>query len=237
MARSSSLHGRLAAVLSEKHNRRSVSTFAVAACVLLGATILIPVAMLGAVDENQTAQEATPPTADLATVPATASEGSAEKLQPGIEEHLDWSEPVNGLRAAVRIRTTDSPGILGKERRIFLVLQNVSDKPTRFCDITMSGGDALKDDIDRRKLYHRRSEVILFALSSADSTQTDVTLQPREVVELDLFRSEDSNERVPKVGDSIAAGIMKYPTYNVYATLNLSHARQRPRLLPAQSPA
>ena len=41
MARSSSLHGRLAAVLSEKRNRRSVSTFVVAACVLLAATILI----------------------------------------------------------------------------------------------------------------------------------------------------------------------------------------------------
>ena len=227
MAHSSSLHGRLAAVLSEKRNRRSVSTFLVAACVLLGTMILIPVAMVGAVDENPAGKHETPPIQNTVTGSATANEGSAMKLQPGMEEHLDWGVAFNGLRAAVRIRTMDSPGIVGNERKIFLVIQNVSDRAIRFCDTAMSGGDALKDDIDKRKLYLRRNEEILSALVSVDSTQTDVTLQPREAVELDLFQNEQANERGLKLGDLKAEAILKYPTFNLFATVNLSHAPDR----------
>lgn len=51
MARRSSLEGRLFAVLSERPNRRSVTRTLVAAALLLGTGIAIPVAMLRAADE------------------------------------------------------------------------------------------------------------------------------------------------------------------------------------------
>jgi hypothetical protein len=106
MARNSSLHGRLTAVLSEKQNRRSVSAVVLAACLLLSSIIAIPVAMLGAADENQTGKDNTPSTKDSVAVPAMTNEKSAMKLQPDMEAHLDWGDAVNGLRAAVMIRTS-----------------------------------------------------------------------------------------------------------------------------------
>ncbi|MEO8351303.1 MAG: M56 family metallopeptidase, partial [Chthoniobacteraceae bacterium] len=52
MARKSSLEGRLLAVLSEKLNRRSVTTALAAIALIFGAGIAIPVAMLRAADEK-----------------------------------------------------------------------------------------------------------------------------------------------------------------------------------------
>ena len=177
--------------------------FAVAACVSLAGCD--PDSRRDAAEqriENQTGQDETPATADSETVPATASETSALKLQPGLEQHLDWSEPVNGLRAAVRIRTIDSPGIAGNERKILLVIQNVSDKPIRFCDTAMSGGDALKEwkSINERSTSGQQRDSCS-GLSSAESTQTDVTLQPREVVALDLFQMNSLDDRGLKAGE------------------------------------
>ena len=224
MAHSSSLHGRLAAVLSAKRNRRSVSTFAVAICVLLGATILIPVAMLGAVDENQPGQAATQATEDSAKVTATSDEGSVMELPPGLGEHLDWSEPVNGLRAAVRIRTLDSPGIVGKERKIFVVIQNISDTPIRFCDTAIHETDVPAADVEGRKLYLENNGEIMFALQSAVSTRTDQVLQSRHMLSIDMFDSEKANERGHKAGDVMAEGIVKVPTESLFAVLNIVNA-------------
>lgn len=224
MARSSSLHGRLDAVLSEKRNRRSVSTFAVAVCVLLGATILIPVAMMGAVDETQADKLETPATEDSATVTATANEESAMRLPPGLEEHLDWSEPVNGLRAAVRIRTMDSSGIVGKERKILIVIQNISDKPIRFCDTAIQETDVPAADTEGRTLYLKDNGEILMGIQRAVSMRLDLELQPRDILSIDMFHDEKANERGLKSGDMFAEGIVKVPTRALFAVLNIVHA-------------
>ncbi len=225
MARNSSLHGRLTAVLNEKRNRRSVTNTLVAASLLLGAGIAIPIAMLHAADEETSNVESTvtDATEEPTTVGASTNKGPAMILDPGIEQHLDWSEPVNGLRGAVRIRAGEAEGHLGKERRISIVLQNVSDGPIPFCDTAMTGGDVFKEGIDKRTLYIEQNKETLSAMSSAESTQTDVTLQPRETVELVLFKDEPP-EQSPRIGDSIAEGIVKYPNQAIFATLNLMQA-------------
>ncbi len=224
MARSSSLHGRLAAVLSENRNRRSVSTFVVAACLLLGATILIPVAMLGAVDENQADKHEAPATEDSVKGTATANEGSAMRLEPGMEEHLDWSEPVNGLRGAVRIRTMDSAGIAGRERKIFVVIQNVSDTPIRFCDTAIQETDVPAADTEGRILYLQDNGEILSGRQRAVSTHSDIVLQPQDVVSIDMLNDEKANEQGLKSGDGLAEGIVKVPTRAIFAVLNIVHA-------------
>lgn len=222
MARNSSLHGRLQAVLGKNINRRSASWHMFYSVILLGASISIPVAMLQSADETLGSRNVHPSQSTTATTQQT----DPNKIHLGahFEPHFDWSEPVNGLRAAVRIRTVDSPGVLGLERKIFLVLQNVSDKPIRFCDMNMAGGDALKSDIDKHSVYLRSNNETLSALSSADSTRTDVTLQPREMMELDLFAQPQPSDRSPRVGDLIAEGIIKYPNYDLYATIVLNNA-------------
>ncbi len=224
MARSSSLHGRLAAVLSENRNRRSVSTFVVVACLLLGATILIPVAMLGAVDENQADKHEAPATEDSVKGTATVSESSAMSLQTGLEKHLDWSEPVNGLRAAVRIRTMDVPGIAGRERKIFVVIQNVSDTPIRFCDTAIQETDVPAADTEGRTLYLQDNGEILSGRQRAVSTHSDIVLQPQDVFSIDMLNEEKANEQGLKSGDGLAEGIVKVPTRAIFAVLNIVHA-------------
>lgn len=224
MARSSSLHGRLAAVLSEKRNRRSVSTSVVAVCVLLAATILIPVAMVGAVDEDQPGQTAKQETKDSSTVTATANEELTVKLPPGLEEHLDWSEPVNGLRAAIRIRTMDSPGIAGKERKIFIVIQNISDKPIRFCDSAIHETDVPAADTEGRTLYLSDNGETLLGIQRAKSMRIDLVLQPRDIFSLDMFDDEKANQQGRKSGDVFAEGIVKLPSEALYAVLSIIHA-------------
>lgn len=51
MARSSSLHGRLAAVLNAKQNRRSLTSALLAFSIVVSAAIAIPIAMMGVANE------------------------------------------------------------------------------------------------------------------------------------------------------------------------------------------
>ena len=224
MARSSSLHERLAAVLSEKRNRRSVSTFVVAVCVLMAATILIPVAMLGAVDADQPGQAATPATEDSATVTSEANEEFAMKLPPGMEKHLNWSNPVNGIRAAVRIQTMDSPGIMGKERKIFVVIRNISNKPIRFCDTAIQETEVPAADTEGRTLYLSDNGETLLGIQRAESMRIDLVLQPRDIFSIDMFDNEKANEQGLKSGDVLAEGIVKVPSRALSAVLNIIHA-------------
>jgi hypothetical protein len=57
-------------------------------------------------------------------------------MPEGLEQLLDWSEPVNGLRAAVAIRTSLTDTTPGKDLRILVIVQNVSENPIRFCPST-----------------------------------------------------------------------------------------------------
>jgi beta-lactamase regulating signal transducer with metallopeptidase domain/WD40 repeat protein len=94
----------------------------------------------------------------------TSNSSGTNSLPEGLEEHLDWSEPVGGLKAAVMIRSVEALGILGKERRIFLVVQNVSNQAVRFCDTDIHETDVPAADVEGRKLYLKRNGEIMFAL-------------------------------------------------------------------------
>ncbi len=169
MARKSSLEGRLLAVLSEKLNRRGVTRALTTAALLLAAVVAIPVAMMKAAEEKPHSS------GSAVTDPST--------LAPNTEAQLDWGEVVNGLRGAIVIR----PAAPGAEPAIFLAVQNVSAAPVRFADTVAAEG--------LRKLYVSDSQGILFALTSGVPTQTDVTLQPREVAYLRLLEPVASGQK------------------------------------------
>lgn len=86
MARNSSLEDRLAAVLSQRRNRRSLTNAVVAAALTLGASIAIPLAMLGAADDP-------PPTdAEVATSDEPATDTSKVE-QPAASEEESPANP------------------------------------------------------------------------------------------------------------------------------------------------
>lgn len=237
MARNSSLHGRLTAVLSEKQNRRSVSAVVLAACLLLGSIIAIPVAMLGAADGNQTGKDNTPPMKASVAVPATTSEKIAMKLQPDMEAHLDWGDAVNGLRAAVMIRTSPQENRQREKPHIYMVLKNASDKAIRFCDPESeenpSKGKGDSEPVRNRKwdetansrtLYGRqRDGSYSSAMFSHGSTRTNVVLEPSNVVYIDFF-GEPGNPDAKAGGLAVAERIIKDPSHSLSLVLNIIHA-------------
>ncbi|MBL8814459.1 MAG: hypothetical protein JNL58_00405 [Planctomyces sp.] len=139
-------------------------------------------------------------------------------------QHLDWSEPVDGLRAASLIRETTADGVIGRERRIHIVIQNVSDKPIRFCDTAIDETDTPAADVEGRKLYLYRNDEIMFALQNAKSTKLDLVLQPRETHIVDMFDTEKVSEPGVNTGDMLAEGILKMPTQAISMVLNIVHA-------------
>ena len=88
MARKSSLEGRLAAVLSEKLNRRSVPTTVGVAVLLVGIGIAVPVAMLHATDAVSTDESVADTTIDAPEddVSAAPVPASFAKLKPKHED-------------------------------------------------------------------------------------------------------------------------------------------------------
>lgn len=205
MARQSSLEGRLIAVLSENQSRRSV-TMAVAAIALAVAVgIAVPIAMLRAADEAPAAPAQNTPVQDK-PVESNAVQNKEEpqestkpkdgaKLQPGIEEKLQWGEAVRGLRMAlVRPPTLGEP----EAREIFdfkLVVQNVSDAPLRFS--TASAGPK------NPRLLVRKDGVPLAAFTGQQPAEADFVLKPREVAVLRLFPEPTEGQSIVKDGPNL----------------------------------
>ncbi len=80
MTRSSSLHDRLTAVLNEKQNRRRVTITRLVLSSLLSVSIVVPVAMLRAADEQTpTADSSGPPDKQHGTVQQPVLNGSADQ--------------------------------------------------------------------------------------------------------------------------------------------------------------
>src|SRR5260370_41019641 len=102
----------------------SVGLVAVAFAIAVG--IAVPVAMLRAADEKP-GEKPKP-----ATTTIKPKEGG--KLKPGLEEKLKWGEPVNGLRAALVIRTSSDEPNAGGTPDLYLLVQNVSDAPIHLAD-------------------------------------------------------------------------------------------------------
>ncbi len=221
MARSSSLHGRIIAVLNVKQNRRNLTTTLLVASMVIAAALVIPVAMISAASEAVATTSNNDQIDEKTTGKKTAD---ATGLPAGIEQHLDWSQPVNGLRAALMIRAGDAEGQLGKERKILLVLQNVSEQPIRYCDSEIHETKVPEADVEGRTLYLRDNGEIMFAIQHALSSQTDIVLQPRQVHLIDMFDSEQERTRERKTGDMMAEGIVKDPGQELFAVLKIVHA-------------
>ena len=116
MSRSSSLHGRLTAVLSEKQNRRSVSTTVLAAAMMICTAVVVPVAMLCADAETASSKAETvvseSPKAiqddslpelqrpDLSTVTTAKKAGSSD--ESNVEISVKWSAHLDAAIAALR---------------------------------------------------------------------------------------------------------------------------------------
>jgi hypothetical protein len=237
MSRNSSLHGRLTAVLSEKQNRRRMTNLITCVSLMIAGGISVPIAMLQAaslqLDENAVTDSKLP------TAPPAVGEidGSEDWVNnPNLpvyalcteseiwfrEQHLDWSEPVNGMRAAISIRRTATDGRYGKERRILLMIQNVSDQPIRFCDTAIQETDTPAADVEGRNLYLQDDGEILFGIQNARSTKTDLVLQPRKMFSIDML--DMGNDQGHNRGDSLAEGIIKDSGRALFAVLNIVHA-------------
>ncbi|MFO0940728.1 MAG: M56 family metallopeptidase [Pirellulales bacterium] len=181
MARKSSLEGRLTAVLGKNLNRRSVSVALAGLAIVTAIGIAVPIAMLRAQDGRQidelTSDE------NKQNPPAKPS-NSSMKIDQNTEAQLDWSEAVNGLRAATIIH--------GQPPAICLAVQNVSQTQIRFVDTVQAK--------DLRRLILSDSQGILFVLTADQPTQTDLLLQPREVVYLRMLPAVKEDERSAESG-------------------------------------
>ncbi|MFO1065480.1 MAG: M56 family metallopeptidase [Pirellulales bacterium] len=251
MARRSSLDGRLNAVLCKRQNRRRVSISFASLLLILATAITVPVAMLEAAiqppassqdpptpaGKNDSTEQAPrvegspverPKTAELdwseLEKPVTVHALCTEAHIQFCEQHLDWSEPVNGLRAAIQIRSANEKGIFGKERQIYLVLQNVSNKSIRFCDTNIRETKEPAAEVEGREIYLHRNGVILFGLQNSVSTKTDQVLEPRCLFYINLVESDLAQDRQTKTGDHLAEGIVKDPTQSLSAVLCVDNA-------------
>ena len=105
-----------------------------------------------------------------------------------------------------------------------MVIQNVSDKPIRFCDTSIQETDVPAADTEGRNLYLSDNGEILLGIQRAVSMRVDLVLQPRDILSIDMLDAEKANEQRHKSGDMIAEGIMKLPSRTLFAVLNIVHA-------------
>ncbi len=169
MARRSTLEGRLTAVLGKDLNRRGVSVALAGLALATSIGIAVPIAMLRAQEGRQTDELASDD--ENQQNPQGDSANSTMKIDLSTEAQLDWGKTVNGLRAATIIH--------GQPPAICLVVQNVSEAPLRLIDKVQAK--------DLRNLILSDSKGIVFVLSSDEPTQTDVVLQPRDVIYLRIM--------------------------------------------------
>lgn len=99
---------------------------------------------------------------------------TASKLPVGIENSMQWGQPVNGLRAALSRLPSFGQQLTGQALDFNLVLQNVSGAPVRLF------GD--KATPHSRRLSILKGGKTQLRLTSAESFHIDEVLQPGEVV-------------------------------------------------------
>lgn len=199
MARTSSLEGRLAAVLSSGRNRRGMSVARAAIALGIAVGIAVPIAMLGAADEKPG---------------AVAARTDGAKLQPGTEAKLEWGEPVNGLRAALVWPPTLAEPAAGDVPDFFLAVQNVSTAPVRLCTTAEAP--------NQRRLTFWTSGVPQGRTVSSEPNGVDATLKPREVVFLRLF-VESAKDHTPRAS-RMAAAVRQSPAMRLHADIEIAKA-------------
>jgi beta-lactamase regulating signal transducer with metallopeptidase domain len=204
MARRSSIENRLAAVLSAQINRRGVTRLLVAAVLVVGALVAIPLAMLRATEPSRPATLAAGENNVDKTVETPPE--NMTKLKASMEQKLQWGKPVNGLRAAlVRPQALGQPAA-AEHLDLKVLVQNVSDAPIRFNTISAAPKAA--------ELICMEDGEILFELQDSKPFRTDFTIQPREVAVLRLFSARSE-------GRSITAD---HPPLTFTAELTVSNA-------------
>ncbi len=138
------------------------------------------------------------------------------KLQAGMEEKMQWGQPVHGLQAAVVIRTPpDRPGA-GKEPELYLAAQNVSDAPIRL-------NDTLAEE-QPRMLYIKLDGKIQAGLGAKDPRLGDVVLQPQEVTFVRVYPAAANGANGRTIGAIIAEELLKDPHQTMVAEIQIEKA-------------
>ncbi len=138
------------------------------------------------------------------------------KLNPGMEENLQWGEPVNGLRAALAIRPAPGGPKADEMPELYLAVQNVSNTPIRLCETIKAP----------RLRYLRliRDGEILFGIVVNDPSLADVMLQPREVAFLLMFASDSRDKDGRTEGSAFAEGALRDTHETLVAELKIELA-------------
>jgi beta-lactamase regulating signal transducer with metallopeptidase domain len=203
MARKSSLEGRLGAVLGKNRNRRKVSMALAALALAMTVGVAVPIAMLRATDEQPGAaaeqKEAQKPQAGV-------------KLDPKLEAKLKWGEPVNGLRAALVIRTLPDEANAQGVPDLYLLVQNVSKATIHFND-TIAAPNV-------RYLTFHRDEIPQGRTKIDVPTRTDALLQPRETTFVLMCPRSATSSR----GQNLAAGMLKESHMFLIGQMNIDKA-------------
>lgn len=207
MARESSLEGRLLAVLSQGRSRRSVSSALAGLALAIAVGVAVPVAMLGAADEEPASPQQQAP-----QKPTTRA-----KLAPDMEEKLQWGEPVGGLRAAVVIRHADDKPKPGDSPDLYLAIQNVSKNLVRLSDTDVP------PKVSLRVLYLKSDGRTLMGLGAREPLLGDLLLQPHDVALLPMFSASKILDG-QTTGSVIAEGALKDSHQTLVAELNIEHA-------------
>ena len=218
MARPTGLESRLAALLSAGRNRRALTMTVSALLICFGCALAIPMSMLRAAsNDTQPDENASLPANDVATIETNGAGDQASVLPDGLEPFLDWSEPVNGLRGAVLVRSKRGDGDAVEDASLSLILQNVSSEAVRLSD-TVTDKTA-----NKRTLYLRQRGRILFGIGCDIPSGTDVVLQPQQMLRLDFFNQPGLADGA-KQTDAIVEGLLKDPYQAVNMVLSIGQA-------------
>ena len=136
-------------------------------------------------------------------------------IQPGTEENLKWGDPVNGLRAAVVIRTSSDKPKAGEMPDLYVAVQNVSKAPIRL-------NDTLAEQ-QPRMLYLKSDGKIQAGIGAKNPRLGDRMLQPGEVTFVLMYDSEPLADG-RTTGSIIAEGVLKDTHQSVVADMLIERA-------------
>jgi hypothetical protein len=137
------------------------------------------------------------------------------QLEPGLEERLQWGEPVNGLRAAVVIRHSTEKPKAGAMPELYVVVQNVSAAPIRF-------NDTLAEQ-QPRVLYIKIDGETQAGIGAKEPRLSDVMLQPRAVVFVPMYSLERMTDG-RTTGSIIAADALQDTRQTFVAVVQIEQA-------------
>ncbi|MCY2996028.1 MAG: DUF1549 domain-containing protein [Planctomycetota bacterium] len=137
------------------------------------------------------------------------------KLEPAREEKLQWGQPVNGLRAAIAIRSAPGEAKASLRPDLYVVVQNVSEAPIRL-------NDTLAEQ-QPRMLYIKIDGKIQAGIGAKDPRLGDVLLQPREVAFAPMYSLEPLADG-HSTGAIIAEGALRDGHHTLVAEVLIERA-------------